>query len=415
MSFLAIAGGSPVKNEIGPYSEWPLGNEKTANAAADVLKSGIWGTLGPKSAEFAQKYAEYTQSGYCIPVSNGTVSLEIILRALGIGRGDEVIIPPYTFTATVSAVIITGAMPVFADINPDTYTIDPESVENAVTSKTRAIIGVHLGGRPFDMDKINAVAKKHNLYVIEDAAHAHGSEWAGKRVGSVGDAGSFSFQESKNLPSGEGGAITTNNKALYEKLWSIHNNGRSYGESGYFHVNVGTNSRMGEWQAAMLCEGLERLDSDIERRMENAAYLDKEFKSFPFLEPMKKNINETRNSYHLYLFKYKKEELDGIPREVFLDALGAENVCSVCSGYSSPIYETNMMYGDEFKKITGRKFINPKKNLPNNETAAYSEGMWIYHSSLLGEKSDMDAIIEAVGKIYKHKDELKHRNRNGGN
>jgi len=409
MGFLAINGGAPVKENIGSYAKWPVGNEKIAESAIDVLNSGIWGTLGPKCAEFAEKYAKYTQSGYCLPVLNGTVSLELILRALEIGRGDEVIVPPYTFSATISAVIITGAMPVFADIDPDTYTISPESAEKFVTSKTKAIIGVHLGGNVFDVDKITAVAKKHGLYIIEDAAHAHGSEWSGKRVGSLGDAGAFSFQETKNLPSGEGGAVTTSSRDLYERLWSVHNNGRAFGEHGYFHPVLGTNARMGEWQAAMLLGGLERLDNDIIRRTENAEYLDKEFKAFPFLEPMKKNINETRNSCHLYVFKYKKDGLDDIPRGIFMDALNAENVCIASAGYSSPIYETDMMYNGEFKKITGRKFTNPKDHMPNNETAAYFEGMWIYHSYLLGEKSDMDKILEAMEKIYRHRDELKRR------
>ena len=407
MSFLAINGGAPVKDKIGGYAKWPVGSEKKAKKAIDVLNSGTWGTLGPKCGEFAQKYADYTQSKYCLPVTNGTVSLELILRALEIGRGDEVIVPPYTFTATVSAVIMTGAMPVFADIDPDTYTISPESAEFVVTSRTKAIIGVYPGGKPFDIDKINAAAKKYNLFVIEDAAQAHGSEWAGKRTGSLCGAGSFSFQESKNLPSGEGGAITTNDKDLYEKLWSVHNNGRAFGEYGYFHPVLGTNARIGEWQAAILCEGLERLDADITRRTENADYLDKNLKVFPFLEPIKKNIKETRNSYHLYLFKYKKDNLDDISRDLFIDALNAENVCAISSGYSSPIYETGIMYGNDFRKNTGREFINPKNNLPNNETAAYCEGMWIFHSLLLGEKSDMNKILEAIDKIYRHKDELK--------
>jgi dTDP-4-amino-4,6-dideoxygalactose transaminase len=298
---------------------------------------------------------------------------------------------------------MTGAFPVFADIDPDTYTLSPECAEKAVTGRTKAIIGVHLGGRPFDADKLCAAAKKHNLYLIEDAAHAQGSEWDGRRVGSLGDAASFSFQNSKNLPAGEGGAVTAVDRKVYEKIWSVHNNGRVWGELEPF---VGTNARMTEWQAAVLCAGLERLDADIERRMANADYLDREFRAFPFFEPMRKDIKITRNSCHLYTFKYKKEGLYGISREKFINALNAENVCSAADGYCFPIYEMQMMYGGEFKKITGRDFVNPKENLQNNETAAYSEGAWIYHSSLLGERSDMDAILEAVEKIYKNKDEL---------
>ena len=412
MGSLAINGGKPVKAAIGGYAAWPPGNEDMAKEAAAVLNSGVWGTLGPKCGEFAEKYAAYTQSGHCLPVPNGTVSLELILRALEIGRGDEVIVPPYTFTATVSAVAYTGAVPVFADIDPDTYTIDAGCAERMVTDKTRAIIGVHLGGRPYDADKMDALAKKHGLALIEDAAHAQGSEWAGRRVGSLGTAGSFSFQESKNLPSGEGGAITTSDDKLYEKLWSLHNNGRSFGNTGYLHPNLGTNARMGEWQAAILLEGLKRLDANIEKRSANADYLDSQIGAFPFLEPMKKNAKETRNSYHLYTLKYKKEGLENIPREAFVEALGAENVCSICCGYSAPIYELRMLYADDFKKATGHSFQNPKESMPNNETAAYLEGMWMYQSSLLGEKSDMDAILAAIEKIYKNKDELKRRGEN---
>ncbi|MCL1795011.1 MAG: DegT/DnrJ/EryC1/StrS family aminotransferase [Oscillospiraceae bacterium] len=409
MSLLAIAGGNPVKKQMGSYAAWPVGDDKMAKTIIEVVKSGIWGTLGPKCDEFSKKYAEYTQSGYCIPVTSGTVGLEVILRGLGIGCGDEVIVPPYTFAATISAVIITGALPVFADIESDTYTLNPESAEKAVTERTKAIIGVHLGGRAFDADKLSDAAKKYNLYLIEDAAHAQGSEWDGKRAGSLGDAASFSFQNSKNLPAGEAGAVTAGKREIYEKIWAVHNNGRGCGETELStpHPFVGTNARMTEWQAAVLCAGLERLDADIERRTANADYLDKEFRAFPFLEPMKKDMKITRNSYHLYTFRYKKEGLYGISREKFINALNAENVCSAADGYSFPIYEMQMMYGGEFKKITGRDFINPKENLPNNEIAAYSEGAWIYHSSLLGEKSDMDAILEAVEKIYKNKDELK--------
>ncbi|MCL1792540.1 MAG: DegT/DnrJ/EryC1/StrS family aminotransferase [Oscillospiraceae bacterium] len=409
MAKLAISGGIPVKSRLGDYSTWPVADEKMVESLIEVAKSGIWGTLGPKCEEFSKKYAEYTQSGYCIPVTSGTVGLELILKGLGIGRGDEVIVPPYTFAATVSAVVMAGAFPVFADIDPDSYTLSPEDAENAVTEKTKAIIGVHLGGRVFDADKLASVAKKHNLYLIEDAAHAQGSEWREKRAGSLGDAASFSFQNSKNLPAGEAGAVTSGKREIYEKIWSIHNNGRTCGELELFSPfsSVGTNARITEWQAAVLCAGLGRLDADILRRMQNADYLDRGLAAFPFLEPMKKDVKITRNSYHLYAFKYKKEGLCEISREKFVNAMNAENVCVASEGYCLPIYEMQMMYGGEFKRFTGRDFANPKQNLPNNELAAHFEGAWICHSSLLGEKSDMDAIFEAIEKIYRNKNELR--------
>ncbi|MCL2815440.1 MAG: DegT/DnrJ/EryC1/StrS family aminotransferase [Oscillospiraceae bacterium] len=408
MGLLAVSGGIPVKKQIGSYAAWPVCDENMERALAEVARSGIWGTLGPKCDEFSRKYAEYTQSGHCIAVTSGTVGLELILRALGIGYGDEVIVSPYTFVATVSAIIITGALPVFADIEPDTYNLSPESAEGAITGKTKAIIGVHLGGRCFDADKLRRTAKKHGLYLIEDASHAQGSEWDGRRAGSLGDAAAFSFQNSKNLPAGEAGAVTSADRDIYQKAWSIHNNGRAYGDPELFspHPYAGTNARMTEWQAAVLCEGMKRLDADISRRMANAAYLDEKFGAFPFLEPMKRDSNITKNSCHLYVFKYKKEGLCNVPRDKFIAALNAENVCSAAEGYSYPIYEMQMMYGEKFKKITGREFANPKESLPNNETAAYAEGAWMYHSSLLGELADMDAIFEAMEKIYKNKDEL---------
>lgn len=408
MSGLAVMGGAPVKPEIGSYAVWPRGTKKEEDSMKRVLHSESWGTLGPENDRFSKKYSDYCQSRFCLPVTNGTVSLELILRALNIGRGDDVIIPPYTFCATVSAVIMVGAMPVFVDIDPKTYTLDPERLEEAITGRTRAIIGVHLGGRPFDVDRIAAIAKKHNLPLIEDAAHAHGSEWNHKRAGSLADVASFSFQASKNLSSGEGGAITTDNEALYQKLWGLHHNGRAFGEYGYDHPYLGTNARLAEWQAALLCDGLERLDDDISRRMDNAAYLDVLLRRFSFLELMHRDDRITRNGLHLYSFKYKKEGLYGIPRKTFLRALNAENVCRADDGYSQPVYEMEMMYGDEFKRVTGRAFKNPKDLLPENEKAAYQEGAWFYHSTLLGTHADMDAIAEAVEKIFANADELRH-------
>ena len=406
MAQLAIKGGKPVKGSIGAYAAWPVSTEEMERAAVEALDSGVWGTLGPKSAEFAEKYAEYTDCAYCLPVTNGTESLQVVLRALEVGRGDEVIVPPYTFSGTIAAVIMCGAAPVFADIDPGTYNISPKDIERVITDKTKAIIGVHLGGRPFDIDAVSKIAKERGLFLIEDAAHAHGSMWRGKKAGSFGDAGSFSFQASKNLPGGEAGAVTTNDRGLYEKMWSIHNNGRGWGERGYCHPFLGTNLRMGEWQAAVLLEGLKRLEADIGTRMRNAAMLDEAFKDCPFLEVMEKSPNETKNSLHMYTFKYIKEGLGDIPRHKFIEALAAENTCAPSSGYSLPIYDMHIFKGDEYKKITGREFESPKAYMAENEKAAHEEGMWLYQSSLLGSAADTEAIIESVDKIYKNKDEL---------
>jgi len=324
---------------------------------------------------------------------------------LGIGYGDEVIVPPYTFNATVSSVVFVGATPVFTDIEEGTYNIDPGKIEEAITPNTKAIIPVHIGGRACNMDRIMEIAKKHNLYVIEDCAHAHGSEWKGRRVGSIGDAGSFSFQASKNLTAGEGGFITVNDTKLFEKFWSVHHCGRDYhGKVWYDHVNIGTNARMTEWQAAILDAQMDKLDEEIEKRMANAQYLNSLLSQIPCVEPMAHDERVTRNSCHLFLFKYKSETCKELPREIFLKALAAEGVpCS--PGYIS-LYKQAMLQSDEMKRATGSKIEYAKLYLENTEKAATKEGIWLTQNLLLGEKKDIDDIANAILKIYENVDEL---------
>jgi len=404
MSKLAINGGSPVRTEKFP--KWPQYGIKEMNALEKVLNSGVWGTLGGEAANFVKRFSAYQGTKYGVAVNNGTVSLEVIIRALGIGYGDEVIIPPYTFNATASAVISLGATLVFADIEDETYNIDPDSIEKVITSKTKAIIPVHVGGRMADMDKIMVIAKKHNLYVIEDSAHAPGSEWKGKRAGSIGDAGSFSFQASKNLTSGEGGFITTNDTALFEKCWSIHHCGRDInGTVWYAHPNIGTNARMTEWQAAILNAQMDKLDAELEKRMENAAYLNVRFKEIPGIVSMKQDDRVTRNAYHLFVFRFMEEAFKGLPREKFLKALSAEGV--PCSPGYVPLYRQPLLFGDDIRRVTASKIDYKNLFLPASEKAGDKEGIWFFQSMLLADKKDMDQIIEAMIKIYENADELK--------
>jgi dTDP-4-amino-4,6-dideoxygalactose transaminase len=357
--------------------------------------------------KFAKRYAAYCDAKYAVATTNGTVSLEVILRALNIGRGDEVILPPYTFTATASAITFVGATPVFADIDENTYNIDPANIEQHISPQTKAIIVVHLGGRPCDMDTIMEIARKHKLYVIEDASHAHGSEWKGKKVGSIGDAGFFSFQASKNLCCGEGGAVTTNNEELYKSIWSVHNCGRSYDNSiWYQHPILGTNARMAEWQAVILDVQLNKLDSEIQERMTNAKYLTQRLKETGFIDVMHEDPNITKNSYHLYVFKYKSERCRGIHRDLFVKALQAEGIWLCATGYSLPIYKMAFLDTDAFRKATGSSISYKDISLPNNDRAAYEEGAWLYHTALLGGKEDIDDIVDAMMKIYKHADDL---------
>jgi dTDP-4-amino-4,6-dideoxygalactose transaminase len=397
MTNLAINGGDKIRTT--PFPQWPQWGNEEVELLEKVLKSGVWGTLGNEAISFADRFAKYQNAEYGILVHNGTISLELIIRGLNIGYGDEVIVPAYTFISTASSVAIAGAVPVFADIDPNTYNIDPESIEEKITSKTKAIIVVHVGGRSCDMDRIMEMARRHGLYIIEDASHAHGSEWKGRRIGAIGDAGSFSFQNSKNLTCGEGGAILTNKFEHFKEFWNYHHSGRAYEMSSEFGglILMGTNARMAEWEAAILSAQIKRLDEQIERRMENASYLNSKLKEFDFIRLLSDDERITRNSYHLFIFKYLKEKLGGLSREKFISAMCAEGI--PCSNGYVPLYKMDAFNSPNFRKSIGSEIDYSKLYLTNTEKASYEEAIWFSGNMLLGSEKDMDDIIKAIEKI----------------
>ena len=253
----AVLGGEKVRTR--PFPTWPIFGAEEERRLLGVLRSGKWGKLhGHEVAEFEQRFAAMHGCKHGVGVVNGTVSLRIALLAGGIGAENEVIVPPYTFLATATAVIEANAIPVFADINLETFNLDPRSVEAAITPRTRAIIPVHVAGQAADMDAIMALARKHNLLVIEDAAHAHGASYKNHPAGSIGHAGSFSFQSSKNLTGGEGGLLVTSDDTFAEACRSIHNCGRMAGGLWYEHHVISGNYRLGEFQGAVLNAQLDR-------------------------------------------------------------------------------------------------------------------------------------------------------------
>jgi len=400
MSQLAMDGGEKVRTK--PFPGWPVWDESELNSLREALESGQWGIGNSKVSEFEEKFAAYVGVKYGICVTNGTAALEIALRAADIGPGDEVIVPPYTFMATASSVLMVNAIPIFADIDPGTYNLDPGAVEKAVTESTRAVIPVHIGGCPADMDGIMEVAKKHNLVVIEDACQAHAAEWRGQKVGSIGDMGCFSFQSSKNLCAGEGGIITTNDEKLADKCWSYHNCGRVRTGAWYEHHVVGSNFRMTGWQAAILLAQMERLDEQTEIRNRNGLYLSEKLSEIEGIRPARRDERVTKHAYHLYVFMYDASGFGNEPRSRFLQALSAEGI--PCSPGYNPLYKHDLFKAPIQKCPLSCGYYKgevdySKVFCPVTEKACDEEAVWFGQNMLLGDQEDMDDIVKAIKKI----------------
>ena len=425
MSKLAIKGGKPVRDtKTSPWPKWPVFDEKEEKSLLEVLRSGIWSYNGPKETEFNRLFAEFTGTKYALSAANGTVTLQMALEACGIGIGDEVILPGLTWQATAATVIDVNAVPVLVDVCQDTWCIDPAEIEKAITPRTKAIIPVHLYGNFSDMDAILKIAAKHKLYVIEDCAHKHGGEWNGKKAGSIGDIGSFSFQLSKHLTAGEGGALTTNSFRLFEKLDALRNCGRrpenpdapAIDKSGGQYADVGNfiqsgNYRITEFQAAVLIEGLKRLPEQNKLRDENAIYLNSLIKSIPGIFPMKRDRRETKEAYFNFSFRYNSAEFKNLPVQKFREALTAELGIEVAPSYiplnNCSLYKPNTK--PTRHKLNERywKDIDPSGfNLPVCEKIHNEESACIHHKILMGKKADMDMIADAVRKVYENAESI---------
>lgn len=407
-NMLAIHGGEKTRNQ--PFPAWPVYDSEEEDALKRVLRSGAWGRIdGHESEKFEQAFAAYHDAKYGIAVVNGSIGLRIALMALGIDAGDEVIVPAYTFLATATTVVECNAVPVFVDIAPDSYNLDPDKIEAAITKRTKAIVPVHFGGLPADMDRIMAIAKKHNLIVLEDAAHGHGAEYKGRKVGSLGDIAAFSFQASKNMTAGEGGIITTNSEMLGDVSRSIHNCGRSLGGAWYGHERIGGNYRLTEWQSAILSCQLARLEEQTNTRDSNGRYLNGKLSQIPGLIPLPRGQGETKHSYHLYIFRFNEQEF-GVPRAAFLSAMSAEGI-GVSGGYGIPLYEQPVFAQRQFGPYSGAAGYQSDlavnaANCPVSERACRAEACWIGQSTMLGSCADMGDIVAAAEKVYAHRSEL---------
>ena len=423
MSKLAINGGKPLRDaKAKPWPKWPLWDEKEEQGLLEVLKSGVWSYNGPKESEFNKAFAKFIGTEYALSVANGTVSLQLALEACDIGWGDEVIVPGLTWQATAAAALDVNAVPVLVDVNEENWCIDPAEVEKAISPRTKAIIPVHLYGSFADMDAIMEIAKKHNLRVIEDSAHKQGGEWNGKKAGSIGDIGSFSFQLSKLMTAGEGGALTTSNPQLYEKLDALRNCGRRpvneqfadkgtgiYGDEG--NLIQSGNYRITDFQAALLIEALKRLPEQNRIRDENAKYINSLLAELPGIKPMRVDKRETMGAYYNFSFRYNKDEFKGLDVVKFREALGKELGCPVESSYeplnACALYTPHTKPWRHKLNEEHWKEIDPVRfNLPVCHRIYEEESVCFHHSILMGTKTDMDLIIKAIEKIYDNVQEL---------
>ena len=408
----ALLGGPQAHPTAFPG--WPVFGGTEDDSLSEVLESKAWGRLDGKIvAEFEQEYAKTLGAAHCLGVSSGTSALSTILGAMDIGPGDEVIMPVYTFVATYNVVVLNYALPVFVDTDLESFQIDASKISAAMTPRTRALMPVHIGGSPADMDAIMAVANKAEVPVIEDACQAHLASWKGKPVGNYGLAGAFSFQSSKNLNSGEGGAVITNNEGFAQTCYRFHNQGQGGSTTSYM-AGTGTrasNMRLTEFQGALLLAQMTRWEVQSKRRSENAAYLTALLKDIPGISPAKLYEGTTNSAFHLYMFRYEKNHFADMERTNFLKALVAEGVpCS--SGYGTmnrDEYVTGLAENRHYLKIYGKKMMQEwleRNHCPQNDILAGEQGVWLTQTMLLGTKTDMEQIAEAIRKIQKHASEL---------
>lgn len=401
MTQLAINGGPKACNVKWPA--WPMWDERERAGLLNVLESGEW-WYGERVKQFEAAFAALQDARFGVTASSGTTALETMLQALDIGPGDEVIVPPYTFVATATAVLRVGAIPVFADIEGDTWCLDPDDVLRKITPHTKAIMPVHFGGRIVDMDRYNEIGQQHNILILEDACHSWGGKWNGKGTGALGRCGAFSFQVSKNVASAEGGIILTNDEALAEQCRSITNCGRVAGGAWYEHANIGSNLRLTEFQAALLLAQLSRLEEHTLRRQANGAFLTEYLRDIPGICVVREDTRITRRAYHLYTLRVEPQTL-GISRDQFVKALNAEGV-PASIGYLNPLYKLAVFQNLKHMRANpGVDLDYTAVSCPMAERAC-RETVWLFHTLLLADESAMRDVVNAIEKVVAHAHEV---------
>lgn len=410
MGKLAITGGKAVRPKSAKWPAWPVHDANDVKQVVRVTRSNRWSYDGPVEWKFAEDFARYHGSKYGLCCANGTVAIQIALEALDIGAYDEVIVPGMTWQATAAACVDVNAVPVLVDVEPDTWCLDLDKVEAAITPRTRAVIVVHLYASMTDMTRLRALCKKRGLFLIEDCAHQHGSFWKGKGVGTLGDVGCFSFQESKCLTGGEGGFNTCQTPLLFERLYSLRNCGRGWqGVMG--NALQSGNYRLTELQAVLLAGGLRRLDKQVKLKERNMAYLNERLAQIPGIRPMRRRAGITQQSCFNFAFRIEPDRLKGVSNIQFSAALYAElnqvfeppyeplNSCGLYKPHTKRRHRLSPAY---WKQIDPKRF-----KLPVCEDAHRRSGICMHHAALLGSRKDMDDIVEAAAKVAAHVEEAK--------
>ena len=415
MKTLAIIGGKPLAPK-GPKIAWPQVTAADVKAVSRVAQNGKWWRYdGDEVSRFEGSFARFHDAKHCLGVVNGTVAIEVALKACGIEPGDEVIVPSVTFIASASAVLMAQAVPVFADILEDTCQIDPADVEKKVNRRTKAILVVHYGGYPVDMDAIKRIARKHSLRVIEDCAHAQGSQWRGRGVGAIGDIGTFSFQQSKSLTCGEGGAVVTNSRDLYENAYAYHHIGRSLESAKYEHSIVGPNYRITEFQGAVLRTQLAKLPRQVAARMANLDKLREGLGNIPGIKMLKEDSRITRRGMYFAVLRFDKN-VWGISRDTFVKAVVAEGPSRhwwVGAGYGMPVYNLpafkEMSFGKKGCPLScghyKGKMDYSKVVCPAAEKVSYHQHITIDHNMLL-HAANTGLLLRIIRKVWKHRSDL---------
>ncbi len=408
MAELAIRGGAAVRPQGFP--PWPVWDDRDVDAVADVVRSGNWGGFpepGPNAAEFEARFAAYQGAEHGVLMANGTVTMEVALKALGIGWGDEVIVPALTFAATAYAPMAAGALPVIVDVTPETWTIDPEQVEAAVTPRTKAVIPVHLGHQMADMDAVARIAAKHGLAVVEDCAHAPGQQWEGKGAGCMGEFGSFSHQSSKILTAGEGGTLLTNDDRLARLAHSIIDCGRAK-DPEEREFTFGANYRLGEFHAALLLTQMDRFEEQRKERAATGAYFEELAPQVEGVRIMARDPRITRWSFYNYIFAIDPDAFAGATNGTVAAALEAE-------GIPAEVQYPPMNRYDLFDPSRSRlpvaveyagRLDTSTMSFPVAEEAGLRQSIYLMENTFRAGSEGIEDVVEALAKVRKHANEL---------